>query len=139
MFLGEFRHNLDAKKRLFIPAKFREELGETFVIVKLLRGNCLRVCSIEEWEKHIAPIVAMDRKSSEGILRKLHRQSIQVSPDAQGRVVISDLVPLANIEKNAVIIGCGHYAEIWAEAEYEAMLNEENDEEMLKALEDMGL
>ena len=140
MFLGEFKHNLDAKKRLFIPAKFREELGEAFVIVKLLRGNCLRVCSLEEWEKYIEPILAMDRKDAEKILRKLHRQSIQVAPDAQGRVVISsELVALAGIEKNTVIIGCGHYAEIWAEAEYEAMLSEENDEDMLNALEEMGL
>lgn len=140
MFLGEFKHNLDAKKRLFIPAKFREELGEAFVIVKLLRGNCLRVCSLEEWEKYIEPILAMDRKDAEKILRKLHRQSIQVAPDAQGRVVLSsELVALAGIEKNTVIIGCGHYAEIWAEAEYEAMLSEENDEDMLNALEEMGL
>lgn len=140
MFLGEFKHNLDAKKRLFIPAKFREELGEAFVIVKLLRGNCLRVCSLEEWEKYIEPILAMDRKDAEKILRKLHRQSIQVAPDAQGRVVLSsELVALAGIEKNTVIIGCGHYAEIWAEAEYEAMLGEENDEDMLNALEEMGL
>ena len=140
MFLGEFKHNLDTKKRLFIPAKFREELGEAFVIVKLLRGNCLRVCSLEEWEKYIEPILAMDRKDAEKILRKLHRQSIQVAPDAQGRVVLSsELVALAGIEKNTVIIGCGHYAEIWAEAEYEAMLSEENDEDMLSALEEMGL
>ncbi len=140
MFLGEFKHNLDAKKRLFIPAKFREELGEAFVIVKLLRGNCLRVCSLEEWEKYIEPILAMDRKDAERILRKLHRQSIQVAPDAQGRVVLSsELVALAGIEKNTVIIGCGHYAEIWAETEYEAMLGEESDEDMLNALEEMGL
>ena len=140
MFLGEFKHNLDAKKRLFIPAKFREELGETFVIVKLLRDKCLRVCSLAEWEKYIEPILAMDRKDGEKILRKLHRQSIQVSSDSQGRVVLSaELVALAGIEKNTTIIGCGHYAEIWAEAEYEKMLDEENDDDMLSALEEMGL
>ena len=57
--LGEFNHNLDTKKRLFIPAKFRDELGETFVIAKLLRGDCLRICSLEEWEKYLAPIYQM--------------------------------------------------------------------------------
>ena len=140
MFLGEFKHNVDTKKRLFIPAKFREELGETFVIVKLLRDKCLRVCSLEEWEKYIAPILAMDRKDGEKILRKLHRQSIQVSSDSQGRVVLSsELVELAGIEKNTVIIGCGHYAEIWAEAEYTKMLDAEDDDDMLNALEGMGL
>lgn len=138
--LGEYNHGLDAKKRLFIPAKFREELGETFVIAKTFRDECLRICSLEEWEKYIEPIRAMERKKSEAILRKLHRQSSQVTPDAQGRVVLSaDLVRLANIEKNTVIIGCGHYAEIWSEAAYNAMISEENDEEMLNDLESVGL
>ncbi len=138
--LGEFNHNLDTKKRLFIPAKFRDELGETFVIAKLLRGDCLRICSLEEWEKYLAPIYQMERKKSENVLRRLHRQSIQVTPDSQGRVVLSnDLVNLAKIEKSTVIIGCGHYAEIWSESSYNEMVANENDEEMLNDLEAIGL
>ena len=140
MFLGEFRHNLDAKKRLFIPAKFREELGETFVIVKLLRGECLRVCSIEEWNKYLEPIRAMQRKDSEKVLNNLSRHAIQVSPDSQGRVVLSgELVKKAGIEKNVVILGCSDYAEIWSEDAYVRMLDEENESEMLEILESMGL
>lgn len=140
MFLGEFRHSIDAKKRLFIPAKFREELGETFVIVKLLRGECLRIYSLKEWDKYLEPIRALARKESDKILNNLSRHAIQVSPDSQGRVVISSLlVEKANIEKNVVILGCSDYAEIWSETAYESMLASENEEEMLALLESMGL
>ena len=140
MFLGEFRHSIDAKKRLFIPAKCREELGETFVIVKLLRGECLRIYSLKEWDKYLEPIRALARKESDKILNNLSRHAIQVSPDSQGRVVISSLlVEKANIEKNVVILGCSDYAEIWSETAYENMLASENEEEMLALLESMGL
>jgi MraZ protein len=140
MFLGEFRHNLDAKNRLFIPAKFREELGESFVIAKLMRGECLRVCSVAEWDKYIEPIRNMKRKDSEKILRALTKEAIQVSPDSQGRVLLSNaLVQKAGLEKNAVIIGCNDYVEIWAEDAYNKMLADEDEGEMLEILESIGL
>ena len=140
MLLGEYRHNLDAKNRLFIPAKFREELGEYFVVAKLMRGECLRVCSIAEWDKYIEPIRNMQRKDSERILRALTKEAIQVSPDAQGRVVLSSaLVEKAGLTKNAVIIGCNDYVEIWSESAYQRMLDEENEGEMLEILESIGL
>ena len=140
MFLGEFRHNLDAKNRLFMPAKFREELGESFVIAKLMRGECLRVCSVAEWDKYIEPIRNMKRKDSEKIFRALTKEAIQVSPDSQGRVLLSSaLVEKAGLEKNAVIIGCNDYVEIWSEESYNKMLAEENESEMLEILESLGL
>ena len=140
MFLGEYRHNLDAKNRLFIPAKFREELGESFVIAKLMRGECLRVCSVAEWDKYIEPIRNMKRKDSEKILRALTKEAIQVSPDSQGRVLLSNaLVQKAGLEKNAVIIGCNDYVEIWAEDAYNKMLADEDEGEMLEILESIGL
>ena len=140
MFLGEYRHNLDAKNRLFIPAKFREELGESFVVTKLMRGECLRVCSVAEWDKYIEPIRNMQRKDSEKIFRALTKEAIQVSPDAQGRVVLSAaLVEKAGLTKNAVIIGCNDYVEIWSEEAYQRMIEEEDESEMLAILESMGL
>lgn len=140
MFLGEFRHNLDAKNRLFMPAKFREELGESFVIAKLMRGECLRVCSVAEWDKYIEPIRNMKRKDSEKIFRALTKEAIQVSPDSQGRVLLSSaLVEKAGLEKNAVIIGCNDYVEIWSEEAYNKMLAEEDESEMLEILESLGL
>ena len=62
MLSGEFKHTLDPKKRLFIPAKHREELGESFMVARSIRDNCLKVYSMSEWDNYIAPILKMDRK-----------------------------------------------------------------------------
>ena len=96
---------------------------------------------MEEWEDYIAPILKMERKASEAILRALHRDAAQVSPDAQGRILIpAALVEYANIEKNAVIVGCGKYAEIWSESDYEAtVVAAENIADIRNMLEAFGL
>lgn len=140
MLSGEFKHNIDTKNRLFIPAKHREELGETFMVAKSVRENCLKVYSLEEWERYIEPIVKMERKNSEAILRALHRNAAQVSPDAQGRIVLPvALISYAEIEKGAVVVGCGKYAEIWSEEAYEAMVGGEDMADMKELLESYGL
>ena len=140
MLSGEFKHSIDAKNRLFIPAKHREELGETFMVAKSVRENCLKIYSLEEWDRYIEPIVKMERKNSEAILRALHRNASQVSPDAQGRIVLpAALVEYASIEKGAVVVGCGKYAEIWSEEAYEAMVGDEDMADMKALLESYGL
>lgn len=140
MFSGEYKHTLDTKNRLFIPAKHREELGESFMVAKSIRENCLKVYSMSEWEEYISPILKMERKASEAILRALHRDAAQVSPDSQGRIVVPPaLVEYAHIEKTAVIVGCGKYAEIWSEEDYEAMVGAEDIAGIKDLLESYGL
>jgi len=140
MLSGEFKHTLDPKKRLFIPAKHREELGESFMVSRSIRDNCLKVYSMEEWENFIAPILKMDRKNSEIILRALHRDAAQVSPDAQGRIVLPvSLIEHARIVKGAVVVGCGTYAEIWSEEEYDKAVEDEDLESIKATLESFGL
>ena len=140
MLSGEFKHTLDPKKRLFIPAKHREELGESFMVARSIRDNCLKVYSMEEWDKYIEPILKMDRKDSEDILRTLHRNAAQVSPDAQGRIILPvSLIEHAKIVKGAVVVGCGTYAEIWAEEEYERTLEAEDLDSIKFTLESFGL
>jgi len=137
---GEFRHNLDAKNRIFIPSKHRDELGDCFMVAKSIRENCLKVYSMAEWEEYISPILKMDRKSSEAILRALHRDAAQVTPDAQGRIVIPvALVEYAKIVKGAVVIGCGKFAEIWSEETYAEMVANENLDDLKNVLESYGL
>ena len=140
MLSGEFKHTLDPKKRLFIPAKHREELGESFMVARSIRDNCLKVYSMAEWENFIAPILKMDRKNSEIILRTLHRNAAQVTPDSQGRIVLpTSLIEHAKITKGAVVVGCGTYAEIWAEEEYDMAVAEEDLESIKATLESFGL
>ncbi len=137
---GEFRHTLDPKNRLFIPAKHREELGESFMVARSIRESCLQVYSLEEWEKYIEPIKKMDRKDSEKILRALHRNAAQVSPDSQGRIVLPvALIQHAQIVKGTVVVGCGGYGEIWAEEIYDRTMEEEDLEDVKNVLESFGL
>ena len=143
MLSGEFKHSIDPKNRLFIPAKHREELTaecESFMVTKSIRENCLKVYSMTEWEAYISPITKMERKDSERILRALHKDAAQVTPDSQGRIILpTALIAYAGITKGAVIVGCGAYSEIWAEEAYEAMVNDENLEGMKNLLESYGL
>ena len=127
MLTGEYRHAIDTKKRLFIPAKHREVLGTSFIVVRDLYDPCLKVYSMEEWQAYVAPIEELDPEEAAPILRYLYRESVRGDVDAQGRVTLNDtLIKRANIVKDAVIVGCGRYAEIWAAEEYDAKMEEED-------------
>ena len=140
MLTGEYRHAIDPKKRLFIPAKHREVLGTSFIIVRDIRESCLKVYSEENWQAFIAPIKQMKRADSEKILRFLYRDAVTAEPDSQGRVILNaTLIGHARIVKDAVVVGCGDYAEIWSAEEYDRIVNTEDADELREALEAMGL
>ena len=140
MFTGEFEHSIDSKKRIFVPAKFREELGETFMVVRDIRGPILKMYSLEAWQEYLAPIKAQERKLAEKALRYLHRNAAQVSPDTQGRIVLtSSLLAYAEIEKEAMVVGCSDYCEIWSLENYRAEIENEDAEEIRDELERLGL
>ena len=140
MLSGEFNHSLDAKNRMFIPAKHREALGSSFMVVRSIRGNCIKVYSMEEWENFLTPIKQLPRKTAEDTFRFLHRNAAQVTPDSQGRILLPQgLVDHAQIVKGAVVVGCGDYAEIWSEELYAATVEAEDQEAIREALEACGL
>ena len=140
MFTGEYEHNVDAKNRIFVPARFRDELGETFMVARDLRGARLKMFSLEEWQNYIAPIMEQERKISEKALRYLHRNAMQVSPDSQGRILLSrELLDYAEINKNAVIVGCSSYVEMWSAENWRAELEGEDSDEISRELERFGL
>ena len=138
MLASVFRHSIDAKTRLAIPAKYREELGTKFFITRSFRDKCLLVYSEEEWQSYVAPLEKMPRREQETVMRFLYKSGVWAEPDAQGRVLLGEeLVRHAGIVKNAVILGCGKYAEIWAEEVYDEA--EENVDDMVSVLEQYGL
>ena len=140
MLTGEYRHAVDTKKRLFIPAKHREELGPAFVIVRDIRAPRLKVYSKEGWAAYVEPIEKMPRKDSEAIMRFLHKDAVEGDPDAQGRVLLNkELLAYAGIEKDAVIVGCGEYAEIWSAEAYDKEMASEDVDALRDALERLGL
>ncbi|MBQ8718149.1 MAG: division/cell wall cluster transcriptional repressor MraZ [Clostridia bacterium] len=140
MLTGEFRPTLDQKNRIFVPSKLREELGETFMMVRDIREKCLKMYSLDGWAEYIAPIKAQPRAIAEKAMRVLHSSAAQVTPDSQGRVLIpAKLVEFAELEKNIVVIGCYDYAEIWAEDKYDAFMASQDDAELRALLEENGL
>ena len=127
---SRYIHNVDGKNRLFMPSKYREELGSIFVVAQSFRDPCLTVRSLEEWEKYIAPIKQLARKDAERALRKLVGNSIEVTPDAQGRIIIpSEMLKFAGIEKDITVTGMQDHAEIWDTARWnEAQMAISEDE-----------
>lgn len=133
MLMGKFTHNLDAKNRLFIPAKHREQLGETFVITRNI-DKCLSVFSMEEWEKYTDKLEQLPSTQAREIARFIYSNAADVQPDGQGRVLIpADLLTYAGIQKSAVIVGCGRHAEIWAEE----IWNADSDADKADALKEL--
>ena len=146
MLSGEYRHSLDAKNRLSIPSKLRDELGEEFMLVRSIRGKCLRFYSAAAWKEYIEPLKKLPRKVAEDTFWFLYRDAAQVTPDSLGRVLIpSGLLDFAEIgsaeegNRSLVVVGCGDFGEIWSEANYEARVQGMDVEAIRRALEESGL
>ena len=118
-FYGKHTHTLDAKNRLFVPAKYRPELGETFYIVPRLDSH-LAIYTQEKWDKLMEKLNSYPDAKVEGLRRFIFSNSIDVTFDSHGRIMLSaELVAYAHIKKGAIIAGMGDYAEIWAEEEWQ--------------------
>ncbi len=134
MLMGEYHHTLDEKKRLIIPAKFREELGEKFVVTRGLDG-CLFVYSLKEWEKIINKLKTLPftKKDARSFTRFFLSAASIYELDKQGRInLINSLIEYAKIQKECVIIGVNDRLEIWAEERYKEEI-EDNIELSLAA------
>ncbi|MCR5795790.1 MAG: division/cell wall cluster transcriptional repressor MraZ [Solobacterium sp.] len=129
MFMGEYRHSLDAKNRLIVPAKLRDELGSSFVVTKGLDG-CLAVYTQERWLAMLAKLnqIPSTKKEARSYVRSLTSKALECTLDNQGRIQLSSyLIAAAAIEKACVIIGASDHVEIWSEArwtEYEEQADE---------------
>jgi len=147
MLSGEYRHSLDAKNRVSVPARLRDELGENFMIVRSIRGTCLRFYSAEAWKEYVEPLKHLPRKVAENTLWFLYRDAVQVTPDSLGRVVLPvGLLDFAKIsqkaeagDRNLVIVGCGDFGEIWSESLYDERVAGMDLDAIRQALEESGL
>jgi len=132
MFMGEYRHNLDAKNRVIIPAKFRDGLGEDFVVTKGLDG-CLSVYTMEKWEEILGKLskIPATMKDARKYIRELSSKALITSLDNQGRAQLTQyLLNTADITKAVVIIGVADHIEIWSEERWDSY-----DEEAAESFE----
>ncbi len=122
MLIGEYKHNIDAKKRLAIPAKFRKELGDKVVITRGL-DNCLSVYTIAEWEKVAEKLSQLPTGSADtrNFARLVLSGATDVEIDALGRILIPDyLKEFAELKDKVVIAGVYKRLEIWDEKSWSA-------------------
>lgn len=115
MLIGEYHHNIDEKKRLIIPSKFREEIGNNFVVTKGLDG-CLYVYSMDSWNKIIGKLktLSFTKKDARTFMRFFLSSATVCEFDKQGRIcLLNTLCDYANITKECVVIGVGDRIEIW--------------------------
>jgi len=126
MLIGEYRHNLDEKGRLIIPAKFREEIGNSFIVTKGLDG-CLFVYSLAEWDKIMSKLktLSFTKKDARTFTRFFLASASVCEFDRQGRInLVNTLTLYAGIKKECVIIGVNDRLEIWAVDKYENLMAE---------------
>lgn len=118
MFIGEYNYSIDDKKRLAIPVKFRQRLGESVVITRGLE-KCLFVYTEEEWDKFIEENIkplSFNRADARGLTRMMLSGATDVNFDRMGRLLISDfLKEYAGLNKKVTLIGVGNRIEIWDE------------------------
>lgn len=109
---GEYQHTLDAKGRLSIPARLREDLGDVFYVT-LSMEQCLSAYSSESWQKFLDKIGQMPY-IKQNKMRPLFSQAAKCELDAQGRILIPQKMrEFAGLTKNVAVIGCNNHAEIW--------------------------
>lgn len=116
MFMGEFQHNIDAKGRLIVPAKFREPLGETFVVTRGL-DQCLFGYPLSEWQRLEEKMkqLPLTKKDARAFTRFFFSGAVECELDKQGRVNLpSNLLGYAKLEKECVILGVSDRIEIWS-------------------------
>ena len=129
MFMGEYHHNIDDKARIVLPSKFREELGDTFVVTRGLEG-CLFVYSKEEWINIVSKLreLPFTKKDARAFLRFFLSGAVECQTDKQGRVALpTPLVNYANIKQECVVIGVNDRLEIWSEDAFNDYFNQNID------------
>jgi len=143
MFMGEYQHTIDEKGRLIIPAKFRDDLGQTFVLTRGL-DQCVFGYPMDEWKALEQKLKALPftKKDARAFSRFFFSGAAECQLDKQGRVNITQpLRDYADLEKECVIIGVSSRIEIWSKSKWESYYesSESSFEEISESLLDFDL
>ena len=141
MFMGEYNHTIDAKGRLIVPSKFRETLGDTFVVTKGLDG-CLFVYDNEEWgifEEKLKSL-PITNKEARQFVRFFLAGAAEVEVDKQGRILVPNVLrEFAELNKDVVLIGAASRIEIWSKERFVGMTAYEDMDEIAEHMAELGL
>lgn len=129
MLIGEYHHNIDDKGRLVIPTKYREELGNEFIITRGIE-KCLYVYSYQEWEKLVSKLdtLPFTKKDARTFNRTFFSGASVCEFDKNGRInITSPLIVYAGLTKECVIIGVNDRLEIWDASAFNDFLTDNNE------------
>ena len=140
-FCDEYKCVVDAKGRLFIPAKMREQFkeGEQVILARSL-DSCVSVYTEEKWKGFEEKIDSLPSTEARDVKRFFYGSMQETELDPQGRVLLPlRLREFASIQKQVVVVGCGDHAEIWDEDNYRVKLSETKTETVEEILRRNGL
>ena len=129
MFMGEYHHTIDEKGRLIIPSKFREELGEKFIITRGIE-KCLFVYSLSSWKNITDKLESLPftKRDARQFVRFFLSGATTAEFDKHGRVnITSPLISYANLVKDCVVIGTGDRLEIWSQEDWDSFFDSAAD------------
>jgi MraZ protein len=129
MFMGEYHHSIDNKGRLIVPSKFRDELGDMFIITRGL-DQCLFGYPLSEWELIEEKLkgLPLTKKDARAFTRFFFSGATESELDKQGRINIpAPLLQYAKLEKECVILGVSNRIEIWSKQIWEDYFTESEE------------
>jgi MraZ protein len=143
MFIGEFQHNLDAKGRMAMPAKFRQKLTGGAIITRGL-DHCLFVFANKDWEILAQKLIALPlaQANSRAFARLMLAGAVDVEADKQGRILIPDyLREFADLKKQIVVAGLYNRIEIWDSENWKQYKSktESQSDEIAEKLGELGI
>ena len=143
MFLGEYLHTLDPKKRISLPVKFRKEVGKRIVVTRGL-DNCLFVYSLKDWKRISEKLgeLSIGQSDQRGFNRFLLSGAVEVGVDSVGRILIPDfLKDFAGLKSRVVVAGVNDRIELWNDKQwtlYKKRIEAQADQ-MAEKLGDLGV
>jgi len=141
MFRGEYQHSIDDKGRLIVPARFREALGDSFVVTKGL-DNCLWVYPAAEWELFEQKLKALQitKPDARAFVRFFSSGACEVTVDRQGRILLPNaLREYAGLERDLVVIGVITRAEIWSRERWQEYSAQLSADSIAEKIVDLGI
>ena len=130
---GEYQHTLDAKGRIFIPARLKDELGDVFYVTVSM-DKCLSAYSGESWQTFSDKVNAMPYVKQRK-MRPLFAYAARCELDSQGRILLpQNLRDFAGLTKNVTVVGCNNHAEFWDSESWTPVHEEELTPENIAAV-----
>lgn len=138
-FVGSYTHSMDTKKRVFVPSKFREELGEEFYITRKFDAY-LSVYTAEDWEAYVEKISKLPEADADEFQDFILGAAQKCTLDASGRIILEErLLNHAKISKNIVFVGAGKQIRLWAEEVWNEREKNRDYDKMREIMRQYGL